>query len=119
MWTRHLLGGCAANACARLRSVWRLIELLALHHHLHGLEYPAHDNSNDGGDDGGDDDDCSLGHFQPYASPEQLANDSLANPLRPDGYGLLGQPMLHSMALSSAAKAYRYSSNPGLLDVPQ
>ena len=61
------------------------------------------------------DEDVSLEHFAPYASPIQLTNDSAT---RPDGYGMLGQPMLHSMALPTNAKGQHYSSNPDILDLP-
>ena len=73
--------------------------------HDQGFDYTSHD-------------DGSLGHLRPYASPEELANDNAANAFRSDGYGMLAHPVLHSVPLSTSAKAIRCSSNPGVLDLP-
>lgn len=63
-------------------------------------------------------DDELLEQYGQYASPDQLTHDSVASPLRPDGYALLGEPMLQSVPLSTSAKSFRYSSKPGILDLP-
>lgn len=59
-----------------------------------------------------------LEPFRPYASPDQLGDCTAVNPLRPDGYTLLSQPMLQSVPLSTSAKAFRYSSKPGIVELP-
>ena len=78
-----------------------------------------HSNNTDAFDyDHHDTDDDSVDHFGPYASPTQLASDSATSPLRPESYGMLVQPMLHSMSLATNAKGLHYSSNPDILDLP-
>lgn len=62
--------------------------------------------------------DGSLEHFRPYAGSDPLANDSAANALHADGYGVLVQPMLHSAPMSTSAKGLRYSSEPAILELP-
>ena len=87
----------------------KLTEMLVL---LHSNTTDAFDyNHHDAEDD-------SLEHFGPYASPTQLASDSATSPLRPESYGILVQPMLHSMSLAANAKGLHYSSNPDILDLP-
>ena len=86
---------------------------------LTGLLVLLHSNTTDAFDYShqGDEDD-SLEHFGSYASPAQLASDSAASPLRPESYGMLVQPMLHSMSVATNAKGLPYSSNPDILDLP-
>lgn len=84
--------------------------MLVLIHSDNTTDAFDYDQHNDGND--------SLEHFGPYASPAQLANDSATSTLRPDGYGVLGQPMLHSMPLPANTKGLHYSSNPDILDLP-
>ena len=61
----------------------------------------------------------SLEQIRAYASQTPFVTGGVPShvSVRPDGYGVLGLPMLHSMP-QNGAKGSRYSSNPGAQDVP-
>lgn len=66
----------------------------------------------------------SLEQIRAYASQTPFVTGGVPShvSVRPDGYGVLGLPVLQSMHSHSmpqtGAKAFRYSSNPGAQDVP-
>ena len=99
--------------CLRGRSFWALVHLegiltnrvLALLQN--SFDYPLQSESE------------SLEQIQAYASQTPFMTGGVPShvSVRPDGYGVLGLPMLHSMPLTSA-KGFPYSSTPGVHDVP-
>lgn len=64
----------------------------------------------------------SLEQIRAYASQTPFVTGGVPThvSVRPDGYGVLGLPILHSMHSMplTGAKGFRYSSNPGAQDVP-
>lgn len=81
----------------------RLTEKLALLHN--SFDYPLQTESE------------SIDQFRAYASPTPFASEGVPTHVRPDGYGVLGHPMLHSIQWPGA-KTLRCSSHPGAQDVP-
>jgi len=60
----------------------------------------------------------SLGQIRAYASQTPLLTENSIGSLhRSDGYGLLGQQLVHSMPLHPA-KPFGYASQPSILAVP-
>lgn len=59
----------------------------------------------------------SLEQIRAYASQTPFVSEGVPTHVRPDGYGVLGHPMLHSLQWPGA-KGLRYSSHPGVQDVP-